>query len=91
MAALIRIVPVTTGTVTIDGIDVSTLPLSVLRSRIAFVPQDAFLFSGSIRENLDPRNLHLDSHIWDAINRCMASPLVQRLGGLNGLLDTKGE
>lgn len=90
MAALVRIAPLATGSVTIDTVDVSTLPLNVLRSRIGFVPQDAFLFSGTIRENLDPRNLHLDSHIWDAINRCLASPLVQRLGGLNGILDTKG-
>lgn len=90
MASLIRIAPLATGFITIDTVDVSTLPLSVLRSRIAVVPQDAFLFSGTIRENLDPRGLHLDSHIWDAIHRCLASPLVQRLGGLNGVLDTKG-
>lgn len=90
MAALIRIAPLASGRITIDTVDISTLPLNVLRSRIAFVPQDAFLFSGTIRENLDPRNLHLDSHIWDAINRCLASPLVQSLGGLNGLLDSRG-
>lgn len=55
MAALIRIAPLATGSVTIDTVDVSTLPLNVLRSRIAFVPQDAFIFSGTVRENLDPR------------------------------------
>lgn len=90
MAALIRIAPLSTGYISIDTVDISTLPLNVLRSRISFVPQDSFLFSGTIRENLDPRNLHLDSHIWDAINRCLASPLVQSLGGLNGCLDTRG-
>lgn len=31
-----------------------------------------------------------DSHVWDAINRCLAAPLVQSLGGLNANLDIKG-
>lgn len=90
MAALIRIAPLTTGRITIDTVDVATLPLHILRSRIALVPQDSFLFSGTIRENMDPRNLHLDSDIWNAINRCLAAPLVQTLGGLNAYLDTRG-
>jgi len=35
-----------------DGIDSHEIPLSVLRSQIALVPQDIFLFGGSIRENI---------------------------------------
>lgn len=31
-----------------------------------------------------------DSHVWDAIHRCLATPLVQTLGGLNAYLDVKG-
>lgn len=90
MAAVMRMVPLYTGKITIDTVDIATLPLHILRSRIALVPQDSFLFSATIRENLDPRNLHLDSAIWDAINRCLAAPLVQSLGGLSGYLDTRG-
>lgn len=59
IAALFRIAPLHSGSIKIDTVDISTLPLGVLRSRIALVPQDSFLFSGTIRENLDPRNLHL--------------------------------
>lgn len=59
IAALFRIAPLHAGRITIDTVDISTLSLEVLRSRIALVPQDSFLFSGTIRENLDPRNLHL--------------------------------
>jgi ATP-binding cassette subfamily B multidrug efflux pump len=40
------------GTVFVDGIDVRTLPLSTLRAAIGFVPQDAFLFSDTLRENI---------------------------------------
>jgi ATP-binding cassette subfamily B protein len=42
----------TRGVVRVDGRDIRTLPLDVLRSGIAFVPQDTFLFSDSIRANL---------------------------------------
>lgn len=83
-------VPLHRGRITIDTADISTLPLHVMRSRIAMVPQEPFLFSGTIRDNLDPRALHLDSEIWSAINNCLATPLVQALGGLNGRLDVAG-
>ncbi len=40
------------GTVHVDGVDVRQMSLATLRRAIAFVPQDAFLFSESLRENL---------------------------------------
>ena len=40
------------GTVEIDGRDVRTIPLATLRSAIGYVPQDPFLFSRSIRDNI---------------------------------------
>lgn len=90
VSAILRTVPLQMGRITIDSCDISTIPLETLRSRVALVPQDIFLFSGTIRENLDPRNLHMDSEIWHAINLCLAAPLVQALGGLNACLDVKG-
>ena len=40
------------GTVFVDGIDVRRLPLRVLRGAIGFVPQEPFLFSDSLAENI---------------------------------------
>src|SRR5204863_1787169 len=40
------------GTVFVDGIDVRDLPLAVLRGSIGFVPQEPFLFSATISENI---------------------------------------
>jgi len=40
------------GQILIDGIPISSFPLSELRSAIAHVPQETFLFAGTIRENL---------------------------------------
>jgi ATP-binding cassette subfamily B protein len=47
-----RILPVPDGTVFVDGIDVNRLPLGTLRSAIGYVPQESFLFSRSVRENI---------------------------------------
>ncbi|VUZ42719.1 unnamed protein product [Hymenolepis diminuta] len=43
-----------TGTIEVDSVDVRTVPLHILRSRMLCVSQDSFLFSGTVRENLDP-------------------------------------
>lgn len=88
--ALVRVAPLSQGRITIDCVDIATLPLNVLRSRIALVPQEPFIFAGTVRENLDPNALHLDSSIWNVINQCLATPLVQQLGGLNGELTSGG-
>ena len=47
-----RLQDVTSGQVLVDGIDVRALPLEELRRRIGFVPQETFLFSGSLRANV---------------------------------------
>ncbi|MBN2378980.1 ABC transporter ATP-binding protein [candidate division WOR-3 bacterium] len=40
------------GTITVDGHDIRTIPLEVLRSSIGMVPQDTFLFSQTVKENI---------------------------------------
>jgi ATP-binding cassette subfamily B protein len=47
-----RILPPPDGTVFVDGIDVNRLPLGLLRQSIGFVPQESFLFSRSVSENI---------------------------------------
>jgi ATP-binding cassette subfamily B protein len=47
-----RLVDTTQGRLLIDGVDIREMHLDVLRAHQAVVPQDAFLFSGSIRDNL---------------------------------------
>lgn len=88
--ALLRASGSMRGEIIIDNVNIDSLALSVLRSRVAIVPQEPFLFAGTVRDNLDPRSLHLDSEIWNAISHCLTSPLVQALGGLSGRIDTGG-
>jgi ATP-binding cassette subfamily B multidrug efflux pump len=50
--ALLRLQVVEPGAVTIGGHDVTTLPLARLRSLVGYAPQDAFLFSATVAENI---------------------------------------
>jgi len=58
------------GSIRIDGLDISKISLSTLRSRLTILPQEAQLFSGTVRENLDPFNQHEDAEIWEALRQC---------------------
>jgi ATP-binding cassette subfamily B protein len=50
--ALCRLIDVPAGTIFIDGRDVTTLPLASLRAQIGYAPQEAFLFSTTIADNI---------------------------------------
>jgi ATP-binding cassette subfamily B protein len=47
-----RLVDVPAGTVFLDGVDVTTLPLANLRAQVGYAPQEAFLFSTTIADNI---------------------------------------
>ncbi|ETM47020.1 hypothetical protein L914_08197, partial [Phytophthora nicotianae] len=54
MVALFRICDFDSGRVFIDDVDIATINLRELRRSLAIIPQDPVLFSGPLRENLDP-------------------------------------
>jgi ATP-binding cassette subfamily C (CFTR/MRP) protein 10 len=90
VSSILRTVPITKGKITIDHVNIATLSLDVLRTRVAVVPQEPFLFNGTVRENLDPRGIYLENELWDAITSCLVSPLVQSLGGLSAKIESCG-
>ena len=67
--ALFRFLEAREGSVYIDDIDVSKISLHDLRSRIAIIPQDPVLFSGTVRSNLDAFDERTDSELYDALQR----------------------
>lgn len=64
MNALFRMQELSGGKITIDGYDISTVPLTTLRSRVGIIPQDPVMFSSTVRFNLDPFDKCTDDEIW---------------------------
>lgn len=67
--SLLRFTDPTSGSIFLDGIDITKIGVDDLRSRITYIPQDAVLFSGTVRENLDPFAEHTDAELYDALAR----------------------
>jgi ABC-type multidrug transport system fused ATPase/permease subunit len=92
MLTLFRVLELEVGRILIDGFDVATMPLDVLRKAIAMLPQDPLLFTGSVRNNLDPFDEHTDAALWDALERAQIAPAIRSLSdGLNAEVGEGGD
>jgi len=67
IAALFRLA-FNEGNIIIDGIEIHELGLHDLRSKISIIPQEPVLFSGTIRNNLDPFDEYPDHVLWKALD-----------------------
>jgi ATP-binding cassette subfamily B protein len=73
-----RLFDVTTGTVLVDGVDVRELDPDTLWSKIGLVPQQAYLFSGTVRSNLlYGRPDATDEEMWAALDTAQAADFVR--------------
>ena len=67
--ALLRMAEIVNGRITLDGEDISVIPRSLIRQRLSCLTQDPFVFSDTIRSNLDPFNESSDDEIRNTLER----------------------
>lgn len=87
-----RFYDVLDGQVIVDGVDVRDMRLSTLRSKIGFIPQQVFLFSGTIADNLRyGKEDATDEELWRALEISQAKDFVQKLpDGINHFVSQSG-
>ena len=67
--ALFRLIESDSGEIRIDGVKISDLGLSKLRSNIGIIPQEPVLFTGPLRYNLDPNSKFTDAELWTMLEK----------------------
>ena len=94
--SLVNLIPrfydATGGCVFVDGADVRTYDTEALRGMIGVVPQKAYLFSGSVRDNMRWGNKNAtDEEIYSALEIAQARDVVLDKGGLDFMLEQGGK
>ena len=67
MVVLFRIENIRSGRILIDGLDIATMPLRNLRSKLCIIPQDPVMFSATVRFNIDPFEEFTDEQVWTVL------------------------
>lgn len=80
LSLLARFYESTTGQITLDGIDISTLAKPSLRDHLAYVTQEPFLFNGTVRENLLlAKRDASETELWKALEAAHAERFIRSL------------
>ena len=89
--SLFRIIEAYKGSIYIDDVNISNVPLKQLRRSISIVPQEPFLLEGTLKTNLDPLNLYSDDEINEVLTNVKLYEMLEhdsandqtKLNGLN--------
>ncbi|MCR6713453.1 MAG: ABC transporter ATP-binding protein/permease [Demequina sp.] len=76
------------GNITLDDIDLSTI--AELGSHVALAPQTAFVFAGTVRDNVTLGEDFADEEIWESLRRANVTDVVEQIGGLDAELHERG-
>ncbi|KAJ2733976.1 hypothetical protein IW152_002632 [Coemansia sp. BCRC 34962] len=75
--ALFQIIEAAEGQILLDGKNIAQYGLFDVRSKLSIIPQDPVLFSGTVRENLDPFNTYSDQDIWRALEHARLADFIR--------------
>lgn len=81
--AIFRMIELSSGSISIDGIDLSTIPREEIRSRVTGVAQDPFLIKGTVRLNADPNGTATDDDIRSTLRSVQLLSIVEEKGSLD--------
>lgn len=84
---LFRMLERNEGTITVDNIDISTLPRNTVRERLVAIPQEPFFVSGSVRLNLDAHDVATDEQLREALRSVGLGHILEAPGGLEAQLN----
>lgn len=98
--SLLGLITQDSGSITVDGKNLATLPREYLRSRLVAVPQDPYLLPGTVRLNVDPHyqqshqlteheSQQRDKEIMRVLQKVELWDLVKARGGLETLVNEK--
>ncbi|TDZ22764.1 ABC transporter atnG [Colletotrichum orbiculare MAFF 240422] len=85
LLALLRLLPLSSGTVTIDGVPTSSIPLLDLRAALIAITQEQFVLPGTVRENIDPFGTATTEAITSALTSLGLWDAIRDKGGLDGV------
>jgi len=86
ISAIARLVDVTSGSISLGGLDISGVQPRRVRKAVHTLPQEPLILEGTLRDNLDPKSLHTDDELLDVLAKCHIDAFfLQRSGGENPL------
>lgn len=87
--ALARMLDLTSGSITIDGLDLSTMLRSEVRSRLNIIPQEPYFFHKKLSENLDPSGNASSESMRAALEKVQLWDVFESNGGLESDLNVE--
>ncbi len=87
---LFRFIPLSSGYIEIDGVNIASIPLEQLRRSMAIIPQDPTLFIGTVRSNLDRFGIADDKAVKRALERVHLWETIEAMGGIYAPVQENG-